>query len=108
MLIIRISRHDHKLEKMLATWFLLVVPLVVISTTGGIVAQLLETVNPKHALMTVIFSSVSLIIGLTITFMFMTFYLLKLIIHGLPEKNFIVSKLIPLGPLGQVRSINID
>jgi tellurite resistance protein TehA-like permease len=87
---------------MLATWLLPIVPLVVVSTTGGIVAQTLETVDPFWSLLTVIISTVALTIGLTLSFMVITVYMIRLVIYKLPPKGFIVSKFLPLGPLGQV------
>jgi Voltage-dependent anion channel len=37
-----------------------------------------------------------------LSFMVLTIYLLRLVVYGLPPKGFIVSKFLPLGPLGQV------
>lgn len=96
-----ITRHEHTLENMLATWLLPIVPLVVVSTSGGILAQALESVDASRSLLTIIFSVVSLLIGLTLSFMVITVYTLRLIIYKLPPKGFIVSKFLPLGPLGQ-------
>lgn len=101
----RITRHENALESMLATWLLPIVPLVVISTTGGIIAPLFDGINPSLSLLTIIISSVALFIGLAMSFMVITMYLLRLIAYGLPPKGFIVSKFLPLGPLGQVWTI---
>lgn len=77
-------------------------PLVVSSGTGGIIAELLCELQPSLALLTVIVSSISLFIGLTLAFMVITVYLFRMLLHGLPSNNFIVSKFLPLGPMGSV------
>jgi tellurite resistance protein TehA-like permease len=101
-LLCRITRQKQTLEDMLATWLLFIVPLVVVGTTGGIMSEVLETVNASYTFLTLVFSLVSLSIGLTLTFMVVTMYLLRLITYGVPPKESIVSTLIPLGPFGQV------
>jgi tellurite resistance protein TehA-like permease len=88
---------------MLATWLLPVVPCVVIATTGGLVAKPLIEISASRAILTLLISSLSLLLGLTLTFMIVTVYLLRLMVYGLPPKGFIVSSFLPVGPFGQVK-----
>lgn len=90
---------------MLSTWLLPVVPLVVSSTTGMLVARAILPVSPEHALISVVVSTISLMTGLSLSFMIINVYLLRLMMYGLPPKGFIVSKFLPLGPLGQVNRL---
>jgi len=77
------------------------VPLVVSATTGVLIARALLPVSPEHALISVVVSTISVMIGLSLSFMIINVYLLRLMMHGLPPKGFIVGKFLPLGPLGQ-------
>ncbi|KAF8441359.1 voltage-dependent anion channel [Boletus edulis BED1] len=65
---------------MAAVWLLPVVTLIVASSTGGLLAS---AIQPFLALMMI------------------TVYLARLIVHGPPDVNLILSSVIVLGPLGQ-------
>lgn len=86
---------------MTTVWLLPVVTLIVASTSGGVLASALQKFNPSHALLTVAVSVVMVTIGLSLALMMLTFYLLRLIVFGLPPSATIISVFLPLGPTGQ-------
>ncbi|KAI0630203.1 voltage-dependent anion channel [Trametes polyzona] len=95
------TRHKHALERMTAVWLLPVVTLIVISSTGGIIADSLSKHSPHHALLTLTVSLVLVSMGVGLAMMILTMYLLRLIIHGVPPSSEVLSVFIPLGPMGQ-------
>ncbi|KAF8973295.1 voltage-dependent anion channel [Flammula alnicola] len=92
---------NHSLDSMTAMWLLPVVTLIVASSTGGIVANALQPYSLSYALDTVTISAFMVTVGLTLALMILTIYLLRLIIHGLPQGGTILSVFLPLGPTGQ-------
>ncbi|EFI28120.1 sulphite efflux pump protein [Coprinopsis cinerea okayama7 len=88
-------------NKMTAMWLLPVVTLIVAASSGGVLAQALQTYSHYHALLTVVFSIFIVTVGLTLAFMILTIYLARLIIHGLPPGVTVLSVFLPLGPTGQ-------
>ena len=97
----RITHHELTLESMSLTWLLPVVTLVVGASTGGIIAQALTRYSPNAALLTVIFSACIVIIGLALTMMLLTVYLIRTIVYGYAKGPGILSIFFPLGPAGQ-------
>ncbi|KAI8972220.1 voltage-dependent anion channel [Trametes punicea] len=95
------TRHEHSLNRMTANWLLPVVTLIVISSTGGVLAAPLLEFSPSHSLLTLTVSLVLVSMGLGLAMMILTMYLLRLIIHGVPQSINILSVFIPLGPMGQ-------
>lgn len=92
---------NHKLENMTTVWLLPVVTLIVASSSGGILASALQKYSPSHALLTITVCVVMVTIGLSLALMMLTFYLLRLIVFGLPPGATIISVFLPLGPTGQ-------
>ena len=86
---------------MTTVWLLPVVTLVVASTTGGILAAAMKDFNPMFSVVTLTVAAFMVAVSLCLAFMILTFYLLRLIIYGLPEGGSITSVFIPLGPTGQ-------
>jgi tellurite resistance protein TehA-like permease len=86
---------------MLPVWLLPVVTFVVASSSGGVIAAPMQQFSHSHALITVVFSTFMLSIGLCLSFMILTIYYLRLMVYGLPEGSTILSSFLPLGPLGQ-------
>lgn len=86
-------------QSMTAAWLLPVLGTVVASATGSVVAGALT--NPQHALWTLISSYVLWGAGMSLSMSILIIYFHRLIIHGIPSKDSIVSVLIPLGPLGE-------
>jgi tellurite resistance protein TehA-like permease len=91
--------HTTVLNTMLATWLLPIVPPIVASASGAIVASVLP--NPQHALWKIITSYILWGIGLPLAMVVLVIYFHRLTIHHLPTKEVIVSVFLPLGPLGQ-------
>ena len=86
---------------MAAVWLLPVVPLIVASSTGGLLSEALRPHSHTLALVSTAFSFVMLAMGLAFALMLITVYLLRLIIHSVPDPGLILSAFIVLGPLGQ-------
>ncbi|KAI0355634.1 hypothetical protein OH77DRAFT_300642 [Trametes cingulata] len=95
------TRHEHALSRMTAIWLLPVVTLIVISSTGGVIAEPLAQISPDYALITLTVSLVLVSMGVGLAMMILTMYLLRLIVHGVPPSAGVLSVFIPLGPMGQ-------
>ena len=65
----RITRHDHTVETLNATWMLPIVTPIVASSAGGLLAYAWSTVDPYRALMTVVVSLTMVIMGLSLALM---------------------------------------
>ncbi|CCF47322.1 sulfite transporter Ssu2 [Colletotrichum higginsianum] len=96
---VMIHQHRPGLQAVTAASLLPIVPVVVASSTGGIVAEAL--VNPGHAFITLIASYILWGIGICFSGMVLALYFHRLTIHSLPPKEAIVSVFLPIGPLGQ-------
>ncbi|KAF9881741.1 wyosine base formation [Colletotrichum karsti] len=96
---VMIHQHRPGLQAVTAASLLPIVPTVVASSTGGIVAEALA--NPDHAFITLIASYILWGIGICFSGMVLALYFHRLTIHSLPSKEAIVSVFLPIGPLGQ-------
>ncbi|EKM54267.1 uncharacterized protein PHACADRAFT_258005 [Phanerochaete carnosa HHB-10118-sp] len=94
-------RQDHAISKMTAVWLLPVVTLIVASSTGGLIANVIRDESRTLALVTTGFSFVMVLIGLSFALMIICIYLVRLITAGPPDAGLILSAFIVLGPLGQ-------
>lgn len=65
----RITRHNHSVETLNATWMLPIVAPIVASSAGGLLAYAWSTVDPYKALMTVLVSATMVIMGLSLALM---------------------------------------
>ncbi|PIL28698.1 transporter [Ganoderma sinense ZZ0214-1] len=101
MIYTMMTRQDHSIKNMTATWLLPVVTLVVASSSGGLLSHALLPHSTTIALLTCAFSFTMVIIGLSLALMLITVYLLRLITHGPPDPSLVLSAFITLGPLGQ-------
>ncbi|KAH7888823.1 voltage-dependent anion channel, partial [Phlebopus sp. FC_14] len=101
MLHVMITRQAHSLESMTLSWLLPVVTLIVEATAGGTIALTLVAYSLKGAFLTLIISACMIAVGLALTFMFLTIYLLRLLVYGYPLGSSILSTFLPLGPAGQ-------
>ncbi|KAF7327475.1 hypothetical protein MKEN_00325900 [Mycena kentingensis (nom. inval.)] len=99
MLGVMIMRQHHSLGQLTALWILPVVPCIVASSTGGLLASALP--SQSHVSLTTAVSMILLLISLSLSMMMLTALLLRLIIHGPPDTAFILSSFVPLGPMGQ-------
>ncbi|KAJ7106495.1 voltage-dependent anion channel [Mycena crocata] len=97
MIYVMMTKQQHSLGQMSALWLLPVVPLIVASSTGGLLAAAL----PKYASLTTAVSFIMLLMGLSLALMIITVYLMRLAIHGPLAPNLILSSFIIVGPLGQ-------
>jgi len=86
---------------MTTVWLLPVVTLIVASATGGVLTPPILEISPPHALLTITVSALLVIIGLSLAFMMLTIYLLRLIVNGLPPGGTVLSAFLPIGPAGQ-------
>jgi tellurite resistance protein TehA-like permease len=93
------SVHKTRLETMTAAWLLPIVSTIVVSASGGIVAEVLA--DPVHILWTLIASYILLGTGLPLAISILVIYFHRLTVHHLPPREVIVSVFLPLGPLGQ-------
>jgi len=93
-----INSHPLTIDKMTAAWLLPIVPAVVVAASGGIVATTLE---PSRALIVLVISYCFWGLGMGLSFLIMSLYLYRLMIHKLPDAEIIVSAFLPLGPIGQ-------
>ncbi|GKT47274.1 sulfite efflux pump SSU1 [Colletotrichum spaethianum] len=96
---VMIHQHRPGLQAVTAASLLPIVPVVVASSTGGIVAEVLT--NPDHAFITLVASYILWGIGICFSSMVLALYFHRLTIHSLPSKEAIVSVFLPIGPLGQ-------
>ncbi|KAJ7249020.1 voltage-dependent anion channel-domain-containing protein [Mycena rebaudengoi] len=92
--------HQHTLGQMSALWLLPVVPLIVASSTGGLLAAPLQ-LHPVYSSITTAVSFTMLVMGLSTDFIIITVYLMRLVIHGPLDPDGILSSFLILGPLGQ-------
>ncbi len=90
--------HELALETMTAVWLLPVVPCVVASASGGLVATILA---PQAAIGVILVSYMLWGVGMGLALVVLTLYFHRLAVHNLPTAEVIVSAFLPLGPLGQ-------
>lgn len=97
----RMVEQRHTLEKMTALWLLPFITLIVASSTGGLLSTAFQAQSIGFAILTTLFSLTMVIIGLSLSFMIITIYFARLVIHGPPERPQVLSAFVVLGPLGQ-------
>ncbi|KAI9473447.1 MAG: voltage-dependent anion channel [Benjaminiella poitrasii] len=90
--------HQHKLETVSGAWLLPIVPAVVTSASGGLLAQHLDQ---NRAIVVLIISYIMMGMGLLLALIITVIFFSRLAIHKLPPKEAIISMFLPLGPLGQ-------
>ncbi|EPE09986.1 c4-dicarboxylate transporter malic acid transport [Ophiostoma piceae UAMH 11346] len=94
-----VHHHRNQLSHMTAALLLPVVPVVVSSASGSLLAEILP--DRSHAVTTLVTSYILWGLGMAFSFFIMTVYFLRLQIHDLPPREVIVSVFLPIGPLGQ-------
>ncbi|EOO01485.1 putative trna wybutosine-synthesizing protein 1 protein [Phaeoacremonium minimum UCRPA7] len=92
-------RHRPQLNETTAALLLPVVPAVVASASGGILAEALP--NTDHAVTTLVTSYILWGIGESFSMFILAMYFHRLTVHHLPPREIIVSVFLPVGPLGQ-------
>ncbi|KAF7351342.1 Sulfite efflux pump SSU1 [Mycena sanguinolenta] len=98
MLMVMITKQQHSLAQASSLWLFPALPLVVASSTGGLLGDALAH-HPTHAAITTAASLIILIIGLSLAGMFATVYLMRLVVYGL-DGGIVLSSFLILGPLG--------
>lgn len=98
---LRITRQYHELNAANPLWALPAVALIVVASAGAVVAQALFPVDEWRAGLTLMVSAFLLVVGLVIGAFFYTIYMLRLILHGLPQGVNVLSGWITLGIAGQ-------
>jgi tellurite resistance protein TehA-like permease len=101
MMHVMITLQQHSLKSMTTVWLLPVVTLVVGSSSGGVLVPALQVYSPSHALLTATFSACMVTIGLSLTLILLTIYILRLVVYGYPTGAPILSVFLPVGPCGQ-------
>ncbi|KAF6820230.1 c4-dicarboxylate transporter malic acid transport [Colletotrichum sojae] len=96
---VMIHQHRPGLQAVTAASLLPIVPTVVASSTGGLVAEALS--DPNKAFITLVTSYILWGIGICFSGMVLALYFHRLTIHSIPSKEAIVSVFLPIGPLGQ-------
>ncbi|KAF6844462.1 c4-dicarboxylate transporter malic acid transport [Colletotrichum musicola] len=96
---VMIHQHRPGLQAVTAASLLPIVPTVVASSTGGLVAEALP--DPNKAFITLVTSYILWGIGICFSGMVLALYFHRLTIHSIPSKEAIVSVFLPIGPLGQ-------
>lgn len=92
-------RHRPQLNETTAALLLPVVPAVVASASGGILAEALP--NTDYAITTLVTSYILWGIGESFSMFILAMYFHRLTVHHLPPREIIVSVFLPVGPLGQ-------
>jgi tellurite resistance protein TehA-like permease len=101
MMHVMITLQQHSLKSMTTIWLLPVVTLIVGSSSGGVLVPALKIYSPSYALLTATFSACMVAIGLSLSLMLFTIYILRLVVHGYPTGASILSVFLPIGPSGQ-------
>lgn len=90
--------HKTDLSGMTPLWLLPVLPAVITSNTGGIIAPALT--DAQHQLWTLTISYVLLGVSLPLAIFLFVLYFYRLMVHEMLDKEVIVSVFIPIGPFG--------
>lgn len=93
-----INVHKVDLSGMTPLWLLPVLPAVICSTTGGIIAPVLT--DSQHQFWTLIISYVLWGIGVPLALVLLVLYFHRLTVHEMLDKEVIVSVFLPIGPFG--------
>ncbi|KAG2111206.1 voltage-dependent anion channel [Suillus discolor] len=101
MIHVMIAFQQHSLKSMTTVWLLPIITLVVGSSSGGVLVPALQVYSPSYALLTATFSACMVTIGLTLSLMLLTIYILRLVVYGYPTGASILSVFLPIGPCGQ-------
>ncbi|KAI6041606.1 voltage-dependent anion channel [Pisolithus marmoratus] len=95
------GRQEHSLESMTPRWLLPVITLIVVSSTGGVIAPVIFVYSPGGALITVTFCVCMVAVALPVVMMILTIYLLRCMVYGYPRGSLILTSFFSLGPFGQ-------
>jgi tellurite resistance protein TehA-like permease len=85
------------LAEMTALYFIPIVAIVIVATSGALVAGVLR--NDKNQLWTLVISYIFWGIGSPLSWIILTMYFLRMTVHEPLQREVIVSLLLPIGPL---------
>jgi tellurite resistance protein TehA-like permease len=91
-----IVHHNHQIESMNGTWLLPIVPAVVHSASGGLLAN---HIDENRAFVVLIISYLLMGMGILLAISIIVIYFYRLAVHKLPPKEVIISVFLPLGPV---------
>jgi tellurite resistance protein TehA-like permease len=86
------------LAEMTALYFIPIVAIVIVATSGALVAGVLR--DDKNQLWTLVISYIFWGIGTPLSWIILTMYFLRMTVHEPLQREVIVSLLLPIGPLG--------
>ncbi|KAK5951412.1 hypothetical protein OHC33_007468 [Knufia fluminis] len=92
------SNRRAELEEMTALYLIPIVAVVIVATSGGLVAKAIP--DQEHKLWTLIISYILWGLGSPLSWIILTIYFLRLAVHKPVKREVIVSLLLPIGPLG--------
>lgn len=84
--------------EMTALYLIPIMAVVIVATSGSLLAGAI--VNEKHQLWTLFISYILWGLGSPLSWIILTLYFLRLMIHKPLQREVIVSLLLPIGPLG--------
>jgi tellurite resistance protein TehA-like permease len=90
------SNRRSELAEMTAVYLIPIVSLVIVSSSGGLIATVLP--DPQDRLRTLIVCFVFWGIATPLSWIIITLYFLRLTIHKPLSREVIVSALLPIGP----------
>ncbi|TFK44680.1 voltage-dependent anion channel [Crucibulum laeve] len=91
----------HFIAETTSVWVLPIIPLIVLSSTGGNLSRALFQHSRTLAVITVGFSLNAFVVGMSITLMVITLFLTRLIMYGPPKAPISPAGFIITSPLGQ-------
>ncbi|KAF8997918.1 voltage-dependent anion channel [Cyathus striatus] len=91
----------HLVAETTSVWVLPIIPLIVLSGTGGNISHDLLESSTSLASITTGFSLCAFVIGMSLTLMIITLFLTRLILHGPPKAHITPAGFIIASPLGQ-------
>jgi tellurite resistance protein TehA-like permease len=93
----RMTSRRHDLAEMTALYLIPIVAVVIAAASGALVAGALK--DTSHQLWTLLISYVFWAMGTPLSWVILTVYFLRMMVHAPLQREVIVSLLLPIGPL---------
>ena len=93
----RMTSRRHDLAEMTALYLIPIVAVVIAAASGALVAGALK--DTSHQLWTLLISYVFWGLGTPLSWVILTVYFLRMMVHAPLQREVIVSLLLPIGPL---------
>lgn len=97
----RSASRYHLVSETTSIWVLPIIPLIVLSSTGGLLSQALLPHSASLTLLTLGFSLVSFCIGMSLSLMVITLFLTRLLLRGPPPPRVVMAGFVIASPFGQ-------